>query len=317
MKSQWPREKKMDRTIHAALEKCATSVELVGRGRWTCVLANGTEVCVGAHVADNWLLLDAPFEARLAPLIQGAAATDLDLSLRASDLLRRNATLAGGVKFAVLSQAPRTRLRAEVPLDEEVDVGRRVRQACAGFKAAASAPAAHHPVSSAHAADDGGSAVDLRCLCSATQWSFIERDAMTVAVDLEVPGGFRQAMVEAAESGGVVASVDIATCTALASPPCQAAWGLLLLRACGVVRMVRAAAHAGDGGAPRSRFEVVFADVPAPAELAHALATLSVACRLVDREAGVLAHDAAVATEYLRRWNTNEAEQSTQPTAES
>jgi crotonobetainyl-CoA:carnitine CoA-transferase CaiB-like acyl-CoA transferase len=80
--------------------------------------------------------------------------------------------------------------------------------------------------------------------------------------------------------------------------------------------MARAAVHAGDGGALTSRFEVVFADAPAPAELAHAFATLSVACRLVDREAGVLTHDAAVATEYLRRWNTNEAQQSNQPTAE-
>ena len=314
MKPHWPREKKVERTIHGTLEKCATSVEQVARGRWVCVFANGAEVCVGATVADDWLLLDAPFEAHLAPLIQGAAGADRGSYLRAADLLRRNATLAGGVKFAVLSQAPQTRLRAEVPLDEEVDVVRRVRQACAGLKAAAAggastahtAPADCYPVSTVDTAGDDGSPFDLRCLCSATRWPFIERDASSVAVDLEVPAGFRQALVEVTDGGGVVVSVDLATCAELASPPCQAAWGLLLLRACGVVRMARAAAHTRDGGAATPRFEVVFPDAPAAAELAHAFATLSVACRLVDREARVLAHDAAIATEYLRQWNGND-----------
>ena len=85
--------------------------------------------------------------------------------------------------------------------------------------------------------------------------------------------------------------------------PCRQALAVALLTICGIIRMARATARENDGQAA-ARFEVVFSNAPCSGELVHALAALSVACRLCGKEVKVLQEEEEVAREYLavRGW---------------
>src|SRR4029077_12107179 len=104
--------------IAAALAKCATTVEPVGHGRWTVTLSNGVDLAARARIDDGWLLLDAP--------LPGAATAGV------WELLGWNATLDGGARFVLGGSRHASGVRAEMPLDEDVDVQRRVVEMCAG-----------------------------------------------------------------------------------------------------------------------------------------------------------------------------------------
>jgi hypothetical protein len=109
-------------------------------------------------------------------------------------------------------------------------------------------------------------------------------------------------MVETRDDASVVASVSLAD--VLTSDPgavtavCREAVGLLGIRTGGATRMARAVAEGADG----LRYEVVLGERPSPAELGHAFAALSVACRIAAREAAVLRRDEAVARAYVAQW---------------
>ena len=79
----------MTAAIDTALAKRATVVDPTGPGRWALTLCNGGELAARARLDDGWLLLDAAL---------AGAATAVD---RAWELLRWNATLAGGACFAL------------------------------------------------------------------------------------------------------------------------------------------------------------------------------------------------------------------------
>jgi len=302
--------------ITAALAKCAAAADMVAHERWAFTLSNGTRLAASARVADDWLLLDASLGLALAPLAPASLMWEL---------LRANATLGGGARFALGADQPTLRVRAEVPLDEDVDLHRRILEACAGFKAANgrantcagtqtqmaadSDAAAGSPgtttaggVESA-AADTEGAILER---CRQTGWSASEREPGRLAVDLDVPGAFQQAIVETRSDLSVAVTVPVLDAAVAAAesraPVCRQALGLLLLRVCGFVRMARAAAEVRDG-ATRARFEVVFDSQPCAAELAHAFAALSVACRVAYREAAVLWGDEAVAKSYVEHWD--------------
>jgi hypothetical protein len=275
-------------TIAAALEKCATSVDESAPRRWAFALRNGTELAASASVRDGWLSLAAPLDA--------SAPTPS----RVWDLLAWNATLGGAVRFALDRRG--TCARADLPLDEDVDVGRRILETCAGLKAASDLlrGTAEAPVerTGGDLATDG-----LRELCRQSGWPAAERDAARFAVDLDVPGAFEQALAEPRADGSLCVAVPLLAEARPAEPAaiCRQAVGLLLLRACGVVRMARGAAEPRDG-APQARFEVVFESAPCAAELAHAFAALSVACRVASREAAVLWGSERVARAYVEQW---------------
>jgi hypothetical protein len=283
--------------IAAALAKCAVAVDRVGHGRWTFTLSNGTDLAARARIDDGWLLLDAS----LGP---GSVTP-----ARVWQLLRWNVMLAGGARFAVPPDRPGMRACAEVPLEEGIDLRRRVLDACAGL-AAASDRLGGGPDESDDAmpgAARDGEDGDLSDLCLESGWACVARETGRLAVDLDVPGAFQQAVVEG-RGRGVAVTVPVAeTAGDAAEPPasiCEQALGLLLVRVCGIVRMARAAAEVRDG-IPRARFEVVFGSRPCAAELAHAFAALSVACRIAGREAAVLRSDEKVAGAYLAQWDRN------------
>jgi hypothetical protein len=280
--------------IVAGLETCASAVVSVARGEWLLSLANGNALNVRARVHDDWLVLEE------CPRVDSGAPAERT-SVESSthwlwDLLHGNTELAGGAKFALRQNQHAVQVRAEVPLDDEVDIVRRIGQACAGIKPGAArirGLAAHGDTPMR--ANAPVPAVDVAALCRATPWPFAVREPHVAAADLQVPGTFRQAVVSTRPDGKIAASVDLSSHpTAASSPVCRAALAHFLLRANGLVRMARAAA-AGE----TPRFEVVFADAPSPAELGHGLAALSVACRIAAREAEVLAQDEVVARAYL------------------
>lgn len=309
-------------TITDSLKKCSPSVEQIAPEHWKFALSNGASLHVTARMEEEWLLLDAPlpnsgkygltFSKGVWELFQG---TLLEVSLRNSgkrglttprsvwELLQGNAQVPGGGKFVILPDEQSAHLCAEILLDDEVDLAGRIHQACAGFKTALERlrggkmkdyQADPHPV--IFAADPGQSmGCDLLRLCHEAGWPFAERSAERLVVDLEVPDGFYQAILEKRMSR-VHVWVELIACESLPQQ-CRQALGILLLTACRIV-MVRATAEEREDRTT-ARFEVVFASPPCAAELAHALSALSVACRFFGREAKVLQQDEVVASEYL------------------
>ena len=380
--------------ISSALERCGAHLEEHSGDRWSFLLSDGAELQTTALMDGGWLLFDVPLPESRVP-----EARVTNHESRLWQLLQWNGTLPGGAKFAALPAGPAVHVRAEVPLDDDVNLLRRVGQACAGLKAAsakfcrlgaagsplpkklsidlqlglrdgpwepfetarrdrASSVGASSartvlslnssgefsvrpeeppffpiipssgPFSAAYRGTggvskpalshvEGGSfgenpqspegegartecdpAVELAAQCRESGWTFAERSGKLV-VDLEVPDAFQQAAVEPKAQRGVAVSVDVTASGEPLAMPCQEALALLLLRACGVVRMVRAAVEdVGSGTA--ARFEVLFSDTPCSAELAHAFSALSVACRIAGREAAILQHDEIVARAYLK-----------------
>jgi hypothetical protein len=295
--------------ITRTLERSAARVEEHRRDRWSFLLSDGAGLRATAVIDDGWLLLDGPLP----------ESRDMDHDSRFWQLLQWNATLPGGAKFAVLAAGPEVHVRAELPLDDDVNLPRRVVQVCAGLNTAA-ARLAHRealgsPLSPREGHGEGAQWIggknsgppnphpagyefvpDLAEQCRASGWTLAER-AGGLVVELDDPGSFRQAIVEAKAGHGTAVRVDVATNSEAPATPCREALALLLLRTSGIVRMVRATGQR-DGSA--ARVEVLFTDPPCASELAHAFSALSVACRIAGREAAVLQHDERVASEYLR-----------------
>ena len=281
--------------ITTALAKCASTVEPLGHGRWAMTLSNGVDLAARARIDEGWLLLDAR--------LPGAPTAGV------WRLLGWTAALDGGARF-VLGGAPHASgVRAEMPLDEDVDVQRRVGEMCAGFRAAMAK--VHNPEQDGLRASAVALTRNLPDLCRETGWTFTEHEAGRLAIDLDVPGVFQQAIVETRGDGRVAATLAVLEPSAArgALPPvvCAEALGLLLLRCCGIVRMARAAAERGKG-MPQPRFEVVFDSEPCAAELGHAFAALSVVSRLASREAAALWGDERVAASYVELWNPEKGE---------
>jgi hypothetical protein len=198
--------------------------------------------------------------------------------------------LPPGIKLAVAvgeTVAPPVRLCGEIILDDAAELAVRMSELCAVIKQVA------HVWPSAPAGVETTAAVDTKvaALCHDTGWPVVERDGR-VLVELDIPDGFAQAAVAARPDGGIGATVAVADGAA----PAQGhdALALLLLRASGSVHLVRAAAD------PTPRLEVALPAPVAATTLQHALCALSVAYRMVVREATALVQDASIAAAYLR-----------------
>ncbi|MDQ2976156.1 MAG: hypothetical protein M3R69_12200 [Acidobacteriota bacterium] len=276
--------------ISKTLANCASSLERVGRWQWNFSLSNGHNISARARIDEQWLLIHAPL----------AASAGHD----AWDLLQLNAQLEGLSKFALLPGRERTYLCAEMPLDEDLDLGARLRETCDGFKAALEvlhdekAGAGTKLRSSAHSKLAGkNNRGDLRRLCEEAGWNFTEKSEGRLAIDLDVRGGFYQASAEERGTGGVLLSVELAR-NEFAADECRRALSTVLLRASGAVRLARAAIEKEEDQT-LARFEANFVTAPCAAELNHALSALSVACALCGQEAKAL-QDEFVAKNYIK-----------------
>jgi len=244
-------------------------------------------------MASGWLALEADFCQSANAAAKGSAFF--------WELLVWNATLPGLVKFVITTDGS-VRLRADLPLRENIDIAARIREACAGFVFAwAGAPT---DPAAPSATDSPGTAdvepINLKQICAEAGWPFVERASGKLAVELEVANGFYQALL-VPTGRGVQIGCDLATCDA-APLVCRQAIGGLLLAASGAVRLLRATIAPGEVP-PVARLEVVFAGAPCPLELASALESLSVACSHCGEEINML-QDHAVAQRYLelRGW---------------
>jgi hypothetical protein len=257
-------------------------VKQAGSGHWEFALANGKPLGVSARLFEGWLLLDAPLPDRIG---RGGWW----------DLLRLNATLQGLSKF-VLRPAARSpqyvHLRADISLagDEDFEgdcesefddlLTTRLLDACAGLKEAFGSfrgeKSNEQPAltSIANLEGQANKGVEkLRRLCGDTGWSFIERSAGRLMIDLDVQHGFYQAVAEHRAEGAHV-SVEITRAEAFSETNRQAL-SMLLLGTGALVKLARPSIEESENQIV-GRFEVRFTKMPTAVELAHAFAALSV-----------------------------------------
>jgi len=242
--------------------------------------------------------------------------------------LQRTTASSGPAKLVIVPPARKIGLRADVPVEDGIDVVARSREARDGMMrlaAAADAGAAFDKAQAeetpaciktskpagkgtdagdeAPACTNSNSAAgnDLAALAAEAGWAFVQRASGRLAIDLGVPGQFHQAIVEPRNAGGCRARVELAR-LGDAADEARAAVAVLLLTVAHVVRFVRAGAEPLDG-TTAVFVEVDIESAATATELHHGLSALSVACRIAGREVKALM-DPDVARPYLaaRGW---------------
>jgi hypothetical protein len=221
--------------------------------------------------------------------------------------LRRNAKLPGGAKFGLAGAARRVALTAELPLDADLDLESRVAETCRALTqheaweriSRALDPSALDAARAA-SSDDAG---ELHQLVEQSGWPFRERAPGHLVLRLEVGDGSQQASLARRADHGYRLWTNLDVPEDL-PPRARLAVELVLLAACRLVRMVRAASTF-EGGGSATVWEMVWSARPAPVELKHALAAMSVAYRITADEVQALG-DEQLANDYLalRGWSS-------------
>ncbi len=288
--------------IAAFLDHFAGEVRAAGHNRWKFELCGAVSLTVTAWLAQPWLRLRAPLARstkRLAP----------DLLER---LVAQNGELGGGAKFTLADDPPRLYVSAEIPLTEDrADLGAGVTRICEGLRQAAERFAALQRPSDAGpdgaptaAGEEPRGALDgdRLALCEETGWPLAHRTGDHVAIELDVPGAFCQALVQPKGEEGLHLRVDLATVPSACAAGRHAA-SAMLLHASHLVRMARAASRTAEG-ATAYRWEISLDRGAGVREVQNALSALSIACRLTAREIQVFEQDESMARRYLvlRGW---------------
>lgn len=253
---------------------------------------------VGVSLTDDWF--------SVARAIDAGAGRDAWSLLVEHTAGERHAALVLGPRDGCIC------LRADVALDDRVDgsLARRVQEAWRAVEAGA-APASRDDRRPLPPRDEV-----LRALADhlgELGWPSREAADGSIAVELEVPGGWFQAAVAPA-GAGVSFAVTLVTSAEVPSEPARNALAHLLLRAAGAVRLVRPFAR-GSAHATAAGLEIAWTDVPTAAEVAHSLRALSVACALCGREAEALQRDDDLARRYLETQMGARAQTTTRPAA--
>jgi hypothetical protein len=276
--------------VGESLKKCAPLVERVGQGEWNFILNNGSMLLVSARADEHWLQLDAP--------INGSES-----QVDPWQLLKLNQRLGGLSKVASITGKSGLRARAEISLDEEVDMHRRLKEACSGLKSAAGSfhgegpeKPTGNPAKAGPGENNQRDAAGLRKLFEASGWTFTERSEAKLAIDLETRGGFYQAIAEQEPGGGVSLAVELTRDTGFRECS-KRSIGKLLLRASAMVRLARPIVKE-EGEETTAYFEVRFQTAPCASELGHALSALAVASRLCGKTADAMRSE-VVAANYL------------------
>jgi hypothetical protein len=218
-------------------------------------------------------------------------------------MLTANARLPGGVKFALADDPVRPLLAAEIPLlaEENFELDDRIGQLCRGLREGAiewrrPLAATGNPPSGVRRSAAAGVESRFEEVCRESGWTVSRRGNGRFAVRLDVREAFYQARVEPVEEG-------CRLCVALEqSVPdvevCRRAADVLLLSACGAVRMAAATIVPGDA-ARQYRWEAALAAASPPKEWDHALSALTIACQATALELGAL-EAPALAEAYLQ-----------------
>jgi hypothetical protein len=227
-------------------------------------------------------------------------------------MLAQNVELAGGVKFTLADDPPLPCLAAEIPFDEdESGLGARISRACDGFSQAwlgftggqcPGEPDLEDPPATSDKARSNELAFDFVAVCKETGWPATERPGNQVAVELDVPGCFCQALVQPMGREGLHFGVDMAAASAV-SVTSRHAISVVLLHACEILRMARAVTRTA-GGNTTYGWEVSLDRIAGARDVEYALGALSIACGLSVREVSVFQQDESLARRYLmlRGW---------------
>ncbi len=292
-------------SIGEALAGCgAQSVKQLGESSWKLSFSNGEAFDAVAMTDEDWLAVE----------VQNPAAQKRPSSRLGQlwDFLALNPLLPGGVKYALMPKDRGPRIRVELPLEEGACPAGAIRLAALGLKVAfhrlndkAQADDATDPKptcpAETEAADEKGD--DLSDLCNAAGWKFAKRASGRLAVELEAPANPCQAIVEH-RGAGIAAAVELAACEGLGRESRHAA-ALMLLTACGLVRMVRATASRTDARTALG-YEVAMGVGPTAGQLGRALSALSVACGFCGQQELAAMQDESIAQRYLsvRGWSS-------------
>ncbi len=291
--------------VAEALHASGAKVISKGYGRWR--LRNGglgTGTC-DVSLEEEWLTLSKSLTGDSFP------APDLARPLQ---LLRRNAELPGGVRYALVGDCNDLQLRTDIPCRALLAHGQdllaaRVDQALPGFRRApARSPASNHDggrgADPAATGDDGENDFVSRLLavCDEAGWRAERGNTDEPRVEVVLGDGCGVATIMQAGTGALFRTYLNFTDLPADDGDCARAIGVLLLRAAGHVRMCRPVLHTHDDG-PALQFQVLIGAPPMVAgEVDCALGALGVAAHENLREVELLSSNPRLARLYLDSW---------------
>ncbi len=273
-------------SMGGGVRQCASAEGVIG-------LPEGVAVSAAVH-GDEWLVLRA---------LDGPVGLDSP-----ADALARNAAEPGPAKLVAVGCAAQLSARADIVLIDGLAPAARIREAIGGLLHLArdGERAADMDAAAGQQHDDeaewGAIREHVTAAIGEAGWACHERSNLDVVVDLDVPGQFRQATVRPGHRTSIALRVDLVR-VSQGADAVHRALAALLLTATGVVRMVKAGVMR-EAGADVFFVRCHVGHDASVDEMRHALSALTVACRLVGREADVMAVDAAIARAYLeaRGW---------------
>lgn len=262
------------------LARSAVTVKSIGHQRWALELSNGRSHRATAHLVGDWFMVDLPLGRSRVPS-----------GKRQWRMLTINASIPGAPKFAIAPDRRSAALQAQIPLAADETGQKRIGPACEAMKTALDALASQTDAPERGAvpvpgAEVKSSAEGIKALCHESGWSFVESGGGYLSVQLETLDGSFYARVRPRHDGGLDLGVDMGSARGLAQA-CRTALAAVLLRACGAIRMVRAAVHETDERTTL-RFEASLPGRTSAAEINEALSALSVACESCGREVRAL-----------------------------
>lgn len=294
----WRNER--EQSIECGLQAASSACVETGKGRWRIELANGSTTAAVARLSGEWLELNAHMPAGWLTREHGVWP-----------LLQFNALCDGPARLVLDRRAPRVDLRADLFVEDESNLDRRVADLCEDLRSAVHALQAGPDVTAPRPDATSPSRVslpDLAQLCADAGWPGTERAPGDLAVVFDTAAGSFTARLAFAGRDRLTAVVDLADATAFA-PASRHAAGVLLLRASALVRSVKGLAVRSAEMAETLCLAVVADDVTTGA-IHRALSALAVGVDLVAREAQALQHE-PLARAYLEM-TTQSVESTTQ-----
>jgi hypothetical protein len=262
----------------AGLNEYFDEVEQVAPWRWQCAMREEARLPVVAVFTDGFLRL------AMEPRVKYGMDQAIDQALQL------NAGCAGAVKAAIDPRGQQLKLYGDMVVIEESQVRARLAWALQSFcNAIRTIESPAGPGIQRPPAANAASSSSFSDLLRQTSWEFMEcaADEWSVALDTDAAPPVRVRIRE----NGIFASVELARVSS-AAVATRRALALFLLTTGGMLRFVRVCAS--DSETQRVfALQVILPLAPAPEELNHALASLSVAYRTCAREAQFLLDETA------------------------
>lgn len=264
----------------AGLNECFGEVEQVAPWRWRCAMRDESRLPISAVLTDGFLRLGTePCPTSAIPAMEQVIEQGTHLNTR----------LAGGAKAVLLPREQQLKFCADIVVLDEPQARARLAWAAQNLREAVDALDSHAPGIHRRQTEKVASPSEFSKLFRQSSWEFAECAAheWSVALDAEAAPPAKVRIQET----GIFASVELVRVNAAAKTSRRAlAW--FLLTAGWMLRFVRARVSDSETQLAFA-FEVALPPAPAPEELDHALASLSVAHRGYAREAQVLLDETA------------------------